>query len=1316
AYADERLAGAGGPVYDATGVNLQYRYAVCDRIGHTVFDRDSLPDAVSRPEADPFVYLQGTNMSFRRTALEAVGGFDENIEYIYDDVDIAMQVIDRGGQIQSLDTGFVHHKVLPSGLRREKGEITDPFVPVKNRSYFAVRSGRGRRPVEEIIRSLTEYLDVLRAHANSAEQNERFSPHEARHFVARMEAGFQAGFTQGFEAPRAGRSLAGPDEAAFKPYPVIDAVDRRLSVCLVSVDFPPKPMGGIARYTVDWARGMAAAGHEVHVVTQAEAPYRLEFEDGVWVHRYPGGERWLPSLDGHPLRENLAHVAAVWRTVAAVAERFPLDLVAGNVWLAEVMACALDPRWPTVMTLSTPIRTIASTQPAVASKPEVAWQIELEDIALRQADQLHPLSQANLDHVREYSPAAADVPAEVVWLGMADRATTENPPGHDWVEILFVGRLEPRKGIETLLQAAVPLLTERPEVRLRVVGADNPYASEDPRPYAERVRERLADHPDVLSRITFEGELSETRLDHLFQACDIFCAPSLYESFGLMNLEAMMFSRPVVSCRVGGIPEVVVHEETGLLVEPDDEAGLLDALRTLVDAPTLRRRLGQAGRGRYETEFTNERAVERILKLFASTVRRVPGQNTTPERAEQEVRERFAEVIGDLAGIEAPSQAAAELLEPRAFPHDYRAAIARLEGTADDEFIAGLYQSILRREPDDEGLKIRTALLANGLCSRAQVVRDIATSPEARLLGVDARFVEGLRPEAPPEMVRQVRGAFWRDDELFAALLADVLLSPEASRDAEVQALVGALAAGADRHAVLTDLVSRSDVRDRLPDARALLRERFLTTDDLAAGLSQLAERDDSAFVAGLYQLLLGREPEPDGAAGTVARLRTVTRRQVIGEIASSVEATRRGVDPSVVAEVVDASGAFDRPPPSMAQRLQTLPGGRRVRGAARRVLRDPQVRQLGAQIHELETMLEAQARDSQAREVARQNAVTQAAASIDRVTGAIRELGLETDDRRQRLANELLERLGDDVGRRVAQELSSRLSPDGLRETRDAITAELLQRLPRAGSYGTYLGDGRIVVGMTWGGMLLTPADDLSLTPELVTRGIYEAPFTRYLMRTLKPGQHAVDVGANIGMYTVLMAAWVGERGRVLAYEPNPEVLSFLRENVAMNWLNKRVEIRALGVSNAQERVTLHVTSRFMANSSLLKPDDTYFAHAPMDTVREVEVDAEPLDLGARDMGGIAIVKIDVEGAEDGVIAGMEGLLGDGLVERVSFEVYRERMGPAWRPFCDRLRGYAGRGWRFHQVTDDGGLLETDLEELIDVGRYSQVVMCRPD
>ena len=101
-------------------------------------------------------------------------------------------------------------------------------------------------------------------------------------------------------------------------------------------------------------------------------------------------------------------------------------------------------------------------------------------------------------------------------------------------------------------------------------------------------------------------EVSEEALRGFYRACDVFVAPSRFESFGLILLEAMMFAKPVVCCRAGGMPEVVVEGETSLLAEPGDAASLECALERLIEDPALRQRLGAAGRRRYEAHFTPE--------------------------------------------------------------------------------------------------------------------------------------------------------------------------------------------------------------------------------------------------------------------------------------------------------------------------------------------------------------------------------------------------------------------------------------------------------------------------------------------------------------------------------------------------------------------------------------------------------------------------------------------------------------------------------------------------------------------------------------
>src|ERR1700749_4493983 len=123
-----------------------------------------------------------------------------------------------------------------------------------------------------------------------------------------------------------------------------------------------------------------------------------------------------------------------------------------------------------------------------------------------------------------------------------------------------------------------------------------------------------------MSRASFAGEGSDAELeDHLCQ-CDVFVAPSRYESFGLVFLEAMMFGKPVVGCRAGGMPEGIKEGVTGLLAEPGDVPSLVSAIGQLLEHDDQRRAFGRAGRERYLRLYTREVLVERTLRFYRETI------------------------------------------------------------------------------------------------------------------------------------------------------------------------------------------------------------------------------------------------------------------------------------------------------------------------------------------------------------------------------------------------------------------------------------------------------------------------------------------------------------------------------------------------------------------------------------------------------------------------------------------------------------------------------------------------------------------------
>ena len=174
---------------------------------------------------------------------------------------------------------------------------------------------------------------------------------------------------------------------------------------------------------------------------------------------------------------------------------------------------------------------------------------------------------------------------------------------------LFVGRVTDQKGIFHLLEAARAL---PPGVQL-VLCASAPDTPE----IEARLRRAVPDHPNVL---WIDAMVPVETVVQLYSHAAVFVCPSVYEPFGLINLEAMACETPVVASAVGGILEVVEDGVTGLLVPPARPDELAAALRRVLENPELGRRLGRAGRRRVEERFSWASVAERTERLYGEAI------------------------------------------------------------------------------------------------------------------------------------------------------------------------------------------------------------------------------------------------------------------------------------------------------------------------------------------------------------------------------------------------------------------------------------------------------------------------------------------------------------------------------------------------------------------------------------------------------------------------------------------------------------------------------------------------------------------------
>ena len=173
----------------------------------------------------------------------------------------------------------------------------------------------------------------------------------------------------------------------------------------------------------------------------------------------------------------------------------------------------------------------------------------------------------------------------------------------------------------------------------------------------------------------------------------------------------------------------------------------------------------------------------------------------------------------------------------------------------------------------------------------------------------------------------------------------------------------------------------------------------------------------------------------------------------------------------------------------------------------------------------------------------------------------------------------------------------------------------------------------------------------------------LYEPATTDYLRRTLRAGGVFVDIGANHGYFTLLAAALVGSRGRVVAFEPNPPVFAQLVAHVELNGFGDRAVLLQQALSDtADERATLFVSlCRSNSGLSTLVPDEPRIAAGDVSVDRTVAVRADTFDhwFEASGLDHVDLVKIDTEGCEDRVVDGMSASLRAGRIRCLVCETH---------------------------------------------------------
>lgn len=389
-----------------------------------------------------------------------------------------------------------------------------------------------------------------------------------------------------------------------------------MRVLLLSWEYPPCLVGGLGRHVHALSHHLARRGIQVDVVARGlpGAPPEEQPEAGLTVFRVPpAGEDSSPF----PVQTALLNLHLLERAVRLICARGdPPDLIHAHDWLVAFSARLLKHAYRRPL-LATIHATEKGRNSGIGTElqhyiHENEWQLTFEAwrIICCSRHMRHEIKEGlsvppdKIDVI----PNGVDPPPRV--SPQAVKACRARYAAPEERLILYVGRLVFEKGVQVLLDAFPAVLNAFPQCRLVIAGSGG---------FEGHLR-WLAEQKGLSSRICFTGHLAEEDLDLLYRAADVAVFPSLYEPFGLVALEAMARGTPVVASAVGGLGEIVRHEENGLTVYAGDPASLCWGItRVLADAD-LARRLTRRARALVRREYSWDQVAARTEGVYQAVL------------------------------------------------------------------------------------------------------------------------------------------------------------------------------------------------------------------------------------------------------------------------------------------------------------------------------------------------------------------------------------------------------------------------------------------------------------------------------------------------------------------------------------------------------------------------------------------------------------------------------------------------------------------------------------------------------------------------
>ena len=612
-FRDKTVGAVGGQSYRMNGLHEFSRGTFTIWGGGKSINMMSLPP--QDKTAEEFNGVIGCNCAFRRSAVVEAGGFDEFYTYFLDETDLCYRIAMLGYQTVHSNAAIVYHEAAGGANRKSQYHLNWQVI-ARSRGYFVMKATESLGMTEEQRRE--------KVHASCEPWRKDFkwmlsekiiTKEEFKQFNRALDTGAEEGACAGLTEERKLSRDMEEKVSGFKPFDKSVAKDH-LNICYYCEDDPLHPIGGTSVHTASLSSGFVKKGHNVYIISRGKEETITNVNGINYCYVVPE-DLQIPELYGlSNSNAKLNFSYACFAKLQQLKKYFYIDVAESPIWDSYGLVTSyLEKEVPLAVRLQTPLKMVIKTfQMDVTDDHRML--MEYEYAMLNKAQRIIKISDCIQNTIEELYEFKFKQPVSKNYLGFEPEVKAVSSRGDDGrLIVFFIGRLERRKGIDTIL-AAIPVLMDKyPELEFHLAGDCEIYDDVIGDTYKHKF---LKDNRGAmwLRRVRFMGKISDEEKEQEFAGCDVFIAPSLYESFGIIFVEAMRYGRPVIGCDAGGMPELVVNGETGFLCEPGDAESFTQCLDQLLADPAMRERMGRAGLERMHRMFTTDVMCEQCEKIY----------------------------------------------------------------------------------------------------------------------------------------------------------------------------------------------------------------------------------------------------------------------------------------------------------------------------------------------------------------------------------------------------------------------------------------------------------------------------------------------------------------------------------------------------------------------------------------------------------------------------------------------------------------------------------------------------------------------------